>query len=164
MKTPSTLSLESLREPLQKRRPRVRHPQPKRRQEPRAALALVLSPIELSDKERLEILQRLDRYRNWQALGELRFCLACARIINGYDILVLGSTRETHPLRLICPTRGCQSTPKDWVIPTNEVLARMSMLEEEEAAQWKKTTVKGRCQASTLKLQRNGAIGFTTIG
>ena len=163
MKTPSTLSLESLREPLQKRRPRVQHTPPKRKKEPRAAIARVLSPIELSAKEKLEILQRLDRYRKWQALGELRFCLACAQIINGYDILVVGGNRETDSLRLICPTQGCQSTAKDWVIPSNEVPARMSMLEEEEAARWKKTTVKLMCRGKHTKVTPNGAIGLTAI-
>ena len=92
----------------------------------------LLSPIELSNTEKLEILQRLDRYRKWQSLDEKRYCLACAQILDGDDILVVGGTRGTGPLRLVCPTRGCHSIPMDWVIPTDEVLARMSMLEQEE--------------------------------
>jgi hypothetical protein len=93
----------------------------------------LLASIEFSDAEKLEILQRLDRYRKWQSLEEKRYCLACGQIIDGRDILVVGGTRGTGPLRLICPTSNCHSIPMDWVIPTDEVLARMSMLQGEEA-------------------------------
>ena len=94
------------------------------------AMAL-LAPIELSGTEKLEILQRLDRYRKWHSLDDKRYCLACGQIVEGRDVLVVGGTRGTGPLRLVCPTRNCHSIPMDWVIPTDEVLARMSMLEEE---------------------------------
>jgi hypothetical protein len=77
------------------------------------------------------VLQRLDRYRKWQSLDDKRYCLACGRVINGHEIQVVGGTRGTGPLRLVCSTRGCHSIPMDWVIPTDEVLARMSMLEKE---------------------------------
>ena len=93
----------------------------------------LLAPIELSGAEKLEILQRLDRYRKWQTLEEKRYCLACGQIIEGRDILVVGGTRGTGPLRLICPTRNCHSIPMDWVMPTDEVLARMSMLQERDS-------------------------------
>src|ERR1700682_3383779 len=93
----------------------------------------LLAPIELSGAEKLEILQRLDRYRKWQSLDEKRYCLACGQIIEGRNIMVVGGTRGTGPLRLICPTRNCHSIPMDWVIPSDEVLARMSMLQEEDS-------------------------------
>jgi hypothetical protein len=32
---------------------------------------------------------------------------------------------------VVCPTRGCHSIPMDWVIPTDEVLANMSILQNE---------------------------------
>lgn len=98
----------------------------------------LLSPIELSDTEKLELLRRLDRYRKWQTLDEKRYCLACGQIIDGHGILVVGGTRGTGPLRLICSTRNCHSIPMDWVIPTEEVLSRMSMLEEKVAESAKK--------------------------
>ena len=94
----------------------------------------LLAPIELSGPEKLEILQRLDRYRKWQSLDNKRYCLACGQLMEGHDILVVGGTRGTGPLRLICPTRGCHSIPMDWVLPTDEVLARMSMLEEQDVS------------------------------
>lgn len=93
---------------------------------------LPLASIELSGAEKLEILQRLDRYRKWQSVDERRYCLACGQIIEGRDILVVGGTRGTGPLRLTCPTRNCHSIPMDWIIPSDEVLARMSMLQAED--------------------------------
>jgi hypothetical protein len=92
----------------------------------------LLAPIELSGTEKLEILQRLDRYRKWHSLNDKRYCLACGQIIEGCDVLVVGGTRGTGALRLVCPTRGCHSIPMDWIIPTDKVLARMSLLEEKE--------------------------------
>jgi hypothetical protein len=92
----------------------------------------LLTPIELADPEKLEILRRLDRYRKWHSLDDERYCLACGCILNGHGVLVVGGTRGTGPLRLICPTHRCHAIPMDWVIPTDEVLARMSMLENEE--------------------------------
>jgi len=93
----------------------------------------LLVPIDLTAAEKLEILQRLDRYRKWQSLDDKRYCLACGQIIDGHGILVVGGTRGTGPLRLVCPSRGCHSIPMDWVIPNDKVLARVSMLQEEEA-------------------------------
>jgi hypothetical protein len=92
----------------------------------------LLVPIELTAAEKLEILQRLDRYRKWHSLDDQRYCLACGQVIDGYGILVVGGTRGTGPLRLVCPSRGCYSIAMDWVIPSDKVLARMSLLQEEK--------------------------------
>ena len=108
----------------------------------------LLAPIELSGTEKLEILQRLDRFRKWHSLDDKRYCLACGQIIEGRDVLVVGGTRGTGPLRLICPTRNCHSIPMDWVIPTDEVLTRMSTLPEEETLP-RKTTARPREKFST---------------
>jgi hypothetical protein len=86
----------------------------------------LLSPIELSTADKLQVLQRLDQFRKWQSLDEKRYCLGCSKIITGRDIYVVGGTRGTGPLRLICPTRGCHSIPMDWVLPTNKVLNNIS--------------------------------------
>jgi hypothetical protein len=96
-------------------------------------MSLLLSPIELSDVEKLEILQQLDLYRKWQSLDDKRYCLACGEVIDGNDVLVVGGTRGTGPLRVICPTNRCHSIPMDWVIPTDAVLARISELKEEKS-------------------------------
>ncbi|PYK90544.1 MAG: hypothetical protein DME35_05535 [Verrucomicrobia bacterium] len=108
----------------------------------------LLAPIVLSGTEKLEILQRLDRFRKWHSLDDKRYCLACGQIIEGRDVVVVGGTRGTGPLRLICPTRNCHSIPMDWVIPTDEVLTRMSTLPEEETLP-RKTTARPREKFST---------------
>src|SRR4029077_19421559 len=90
-----------------------------------------LDPIKFSEREKLEVLQRLDRYRTWRSLEEKRYCLVCGKVIAGYDIQVIGGARGTGPLRVICSTRGCHSIPMDWVLPTDEVLAKMSISENE---------------------------------
>jgi len=97
----------------------------------------------------LEILQRLDRFRKWHSLDDKRYCLACGQVIEGRNVLVVGGTRGTGPLCLICPTRNCHSIPMDWVIPTDEVLTRMSMLPEEEETLPRKTTARSREKFST---------------
>jgi hypothetical protein len=94
----------------------------------------ILTPIEMNAAEKLELLQRLDRYRKWQSLDEQRYCLACRRIIQGHDVKVVGGTRGTGPIRLICATKGCHSIPMDWVIPTEEVLKRVSSEEDKHSS------------------------------
>lgn len=90
----------------------------------------LLAPIQCTDADKLQILRQLDRYRTWRSLDEKRYCLSCSRVIQGHDILVVGGTRGTGPLRVVCPTRTCHSIPMDWVIPTDEVLAHMSILQD----------------------------------
>ena len=108
------------------------------------AMTPLLSPIELSDTDKLEILQRLDRYRKWHALEEQRYCLTCGHVIDGHVVLVVGGTRGTGPLRLICPTERCHSIPMDWVIPSDQMLARISLLEEEKSLPRRKTIMQAR--------------------
>ena len=95
-----------------------------------AEMAL-LFPIELSDRDKLEILQRLDRFRKWRSLDDKRYCLCCCALITGREIDVVGGTRGTGPRRVICPTPRCHAIPMDWVLPTDEVLEKMSMLQDE---------------------------------
>src|SRR5437867_7297316 len=86
----------------------------------------LLPPLKLSEQEKLEVLQRLDRFRKWKSLDEKRYCLVCSTIITGQEIQVIGGTRGTGPLRAICPSHSCYSIPMDWVLPTDEVLARIA--------------------------------------
>src|SRR5215469_17538669 len=83
---------------------------------------------ELLDEEKLEVLRRLDQFRQWHSLDEKRYCLVCGNLISGRQIQVAGGTRGNGPLRLSCPTERCNSIPMDWVLPTDEVLARMERL------------------------------------
>jgi hypothetical protein len=86
----------------------------------------------LSDGEKLEVLRRLDQFRQWRSLDEKRYCLVCGKIIMGRQIDVGGGTRGNGPLRLSCPTEGCNSIPMDWVLPTNEILATVERIAAEE--------------------------------
>jgi hypothetical protein len=86
----------------------------------------------LSDDEKLEVLRRLDQFRQWHSLEEKRYCLVCGILISGRQIQVDGGTRGNGPLRLSCPTERCNSIPMDWVLPTNEILAKVEKMAEEE--------------------------------
>jgi hypothetical protein len=90
----------------------------------------------MSDIDKLDALRRLDQFRQWRSLDERRFCLVCGKIITGRQIQVAGGTRENGPFRLSCPTERCNSIPMDWVLPTDEILARVERMvaEEREAA------------------------------
>jgi hypothetical protein len=86
----------------------------------------------LADDEKLEVLRRLDQFRHWHSLDEKRYCLVCGELISGRQIQVDGGTRGNGPLRLSCPTERCNAIPMDWVLPTNEVLAKVEKLIAEE--------------------------------
>jgi hypothetical protein len=86
----------------------------------------------LSDDEKLEVVRRLDQFRQWHSLDEKRYCLVCGKLILGRQIQVTGGTRGNGPMRLSCPTERCNSIPMDWVLPTNEILAKVEKLAEEE--------------------------------
>ena len=92
----------------------------------------VSAGIRLSDDEKLEVLRRLDQFRQWHSLHEKRYCLVCGKLITGQQIQVAGGTRGNGPQRLSCPSEGCNSIPMDWVLPTNEFLAKVEKLAEEE--------------------------------
>jgi hypothetical protein len=86
----------------------------------------------LSDEEKLEVLRRLDQFRQWHSLDEKRYCLVCGKLITGRQIQVTGGARGNGLLRLNCPTQSCNSIAMDWVLPTDEILARVEKLAEEE--------------------------------
>ena len=89
-------------------------------------------PVKLSDADKLESLRRLDQFRHWRSLDEKRYCLVCGKIITGRQIEVAGGTRGNGSLRLSCPTERCNSIPMDWVLPTDEILARAKTVTTEE--------------------------------
>ena len=85
-----------------------------------------------TDNEQLEALRQLDQFRQWHSLDEKRYCLVCGELVTGRQIQVAGGSRGDGPLRLNCPTAGCNSIPMDWVLPTDEILARVEKLAEDE--------------------------------
>ena len=88
--------------------------------------------VRLSENEQLEVLRLLDQFRTWRSLDEKRYCLVCGSIISGRQIQIAGGSRGNGSLRLSCPTDGCNSIPMDWVLPTDEILARVEKLAAEE--------------------------------
>jgi hypothetical protein len=97
----------------------------------------------LSDEENLEVLRRLDQFREWHSLEEKRYCLVCGNLVSGRQIQVAGGTRGNGPLRLSCPTERCNSIPMDWVLPTDEILAKVEKMaaQERKAAELKSSAV-----------------------
>ena len=93
---------------------------------------MLSTAVRLSDNEQLEALRRLDQFRAWHSLDEKRYCLVCGTIISGRRIHVAGGTRGNGPLRLSCPTERCNSIPMDWVLPTDEILAKIEKMATEE--------------------------------
>lgn len=92
----------------------------------------LITAVKLSDDEQLQALRLLDQFRQWNSLDEKRYCLVCGKIITGRQIEVAGGTRGNGPLRLGCPTEGCNSIPMDWVLLTDEILAKVEQLAAEE--------------------------------
>ena len=89
------------------------------------------SAVTFSDNEQLKSLRLLDQYRQWHSLDEKRYCLVCGKLITGRQIQLDGGNHGNGPLRLNCPTVGCNSIPMDWVLPTDEILARVEKLVED---------------------------------
>lgn len=83
-------------------------------------------PATLSDREKLEILRELDRFRDWPSLDEKRFCLLCRNLITGRSIQVVKEHSLSGSMQLACPTEGCNAIPMDWILPTEQVLAAFS--------------------------------------
>ena len=89
-------------------------------------------PVRLSDTDKLDALRRLDQFRQWQSLDDRRYCLVCGKIITGRQIQLAGGTRGNGALRLSCATERCNSIPMDWVLPTEEIIAKFEMMAAEE--------------------------------
>ena len=93
------------------------------------------------DVEKLNVLRRLDQLRQWHSLDDKRYCLVCGKIITGHQIRVAGGTKGKRALRLSCPSDDCNSIPIDWMLPTDEILARVEMLPAKEHADATLTSV-----------------------
>ena len=90
-----------------------------------------LSSITLFDEEKLDVLRRLDHFRQWRSLDQKRYCLVCGEMITGREIQVIESGAGQTPLRVVCPTKHCGAVPIEWVLPTEDVLIKIAMVEAE---------------------------------
>jgi hypothetical protein len=68
-----------------------------------------------SSEEKLHALRYLDEFRFWHSLNDVRSCRRCGRSITGEQVLVIEPDERGGNMRLQCPTRGCISSPADWV-------------------------------------------------
>jgi hypothetical protein len=120
----------------------------------------LLPPLKLTEQEKLEALQRLDRFRKWRSLDDKRYCLVCSTIITGREIQIIGGTRGAGPLRVICPSDGCHSIPMDWVLPTDEVLAKIAggraAAAPNDQRGWRKNLVVSRFRRFATHFKRPG--------
>jgi hypothetical protein len=120
----------------------------------------LVSTVKLSDQEKLNILRRLDQFRQWRSLDEKRYCLVCGEIITGREINVIAATRANGPLRVTCPTEHCNAMPMEWVQPTDDVLIRIAMVEFER--DWLCQIVRaGRAMQSLEKKTTSNTISRT---
>jgi hypothetical protein len=73
------------------------------------------SPFEKRPDVKLRWLRKLDRVAPWHTADDRRLCTRCERMFSGREARIAGGTRSTGPLRVECPTRGCNSTPAQWI-------------------------------------------------
>jgi hypothetical protein len=121
-------------------------------------MALV-SSIKLSDGDKLDLLQRLDRFRQWHSLDEKRYCLVCGEIITGREIHVIMGTRGNRSLRIICPTKYCDAMPIEWVWPTDDVLITIAMVEAERS--WLRLIMRAGREVQSYRRKTSGTINTT---
>jgi hypothetical protein len=114
----------------------------------------LVSSIELSDAEKLNVLRGFDQFWQWHSLDEKRYCLVCGEIFTGREIHVIESTDGDAPLRVVCPTEHCHATPVEWVPPTEDVLIKIAMVEAE--CRWVRlVTQAGRAMQSDQRSTSN---------
>ena len=89
------------------------------------------SSITLSDEEKLFVLRRLDQFRQWHSLDQKRYCLVCGEMITGREIQVIENPCSESPMRVVCPTKHCDAMTLEWVLPTEDVLIKIAMVEAE---------------------------------
>ena len=73
---------------------------------------VALSPLtSLPDAEKLNVLRRLDQFRQWHWLDDNRYCLVCGKIITGHQIQVAGGNRGNGCAEAQLPLRLLQLNP-----------------------------------------------------
>ncbi len=76
---------------------------------------------DLAGEAKLRMLRESDSVRPWETLDDTRHCILCEKVITGRQIRIVWN-RRNFP-RLQCPTRGCASTPAEWVHPENPLVS-----------------------------------------
>ena len=81
------------------------------------------SAIEVEAEDKLCWLRRLDGGRAWESLDDHRCCRYCGKTFSGRQVQLVGGTRGHGPVRFVCPTSNCPSTPADWDYPSESGVA-----------------------------------------
>ncbi len=58
-----------------------------------------LPTIELSAKDQLDLLRRLDSTHEWESVCDQRYCPCCRELFSGREVDLVGGTRGFGPLR-----------------------------------------------------------------
>jgi hypothetical protein len=74
----------------------------------------------LRPEEKLSILRGEDRLRRWNSLDDERLCVLCRRKFNGRQVEVRRFANGKN--KLLCPTQGCASEPRQWVYLANPLI------------------------------------------
>jgi hypothetical protein len=117
-----------------------------------------LPSLNLSAREHLDLIRRLDREHRWENLSDERYCNKCHEIFCAGDLEIVGGTRAFGPLRLQCPTAGCSATPDSWLPVANR---RTGMRSATPAPHGWPTTLRkfaARLNMLPVPLQRGGIL------
>lgn len=73
------------------------------------------------DEVKWQLLRGAEGVRPWRSLDETRQCVLCEQTFPGRQVRVVWD-RCGLP-KLCCPTRGCRSTPAQWIHPGNPLIS-----------------------------------------
>ncbi|HEX8678907.1 MAG TPA: hypothetical protein VF683_03035 [Chthoniobacterales bacterium] len=74
-----------------------------------------LPSLNLSARDHLDLIRRLDREHSWSSLSDQRYCMECHEVFSAGEVEIVGGTRALGPLRLQCPTPRCTASPDHWL-------------------------------------------------
>ena len=90
-------------------------------------------PIEVSDAEKLEILNRhCVTGPGWTSLDETQWCLHCAKTFTGRSVRVYRDPSFPDGYSIECGTPGCDGSPLDWHEPDSDFAVGLTAQYAEE--------------------------------
>lgn len=75
-------------------------------------------------------------------------------MITGREIQVIESACGETSLRVFCPTKHCDARPLEWVLPTEDVLIKIAMVEAERG--WLRLVRQAGRAIQSYQKRRNG--------
>ena len=100
--------------------------------------------LHLESEKRLSILCAGDELRLWSSLDDQRRCTVCKKTFSGRQVEIRRLTNGKYELR--CPTKGCNSSPKQWEYPETP---RVS--DTVDPDWWRPSKRTGRCVAEQVE-------------